>query len=59
MKNSEVFKIAQHCVLAQLPVDTEEQREVVLEVLAALKKEENMALRMEEIKSKESEGEKC
>ena len=47
MKKSEVFKIAQHCVLSQLAVDTEEQREVVLEVLEVLKKEENMALRLE------------
>lgn len=56
MKNSEVFKIAQHCVLSQLPVDREEQRDVVLEVLEVLRTEEKMALRLEEAKEKESEA---
>lgn len=49
MKVSEVFKIAQHCVLAQLPVDTKEQREDVLFALSVLKKEEEMAICLEKV----------
>lgn len=55
MKNSAVFKIAQHCVLMQMPVDTEEQRECVLQVLETLKKEERVALHFESIKGEQNE----
>lgn len=54
MKVSEVFKIAQHCVLVQMPVDTEEQREKVIRVLSVLKKEEEMAIYLESVEENEN-----
>ena len=54
MKVSEVFKIAQHCVLEQMPVDTWEQRENVLYALSVLKKEEEMAAYLENVGEKEN-----
>ena len=54
MKISEVFNIAQHCVLAQLPVDTLEQREKVLFALSVLKKEEEMAAYLENVGENEN-----
>lgn len=55
MKNSEVYRIAQHAVLQICPVDTEVQRETVLKVLSVLHEDEKVALFTEKRKAAEAE----
>ena len=56
IKKSEAYRIAQHAVLQICPVDTEVQREAVLEVLSTLHEEEKLALFTEKRKAEEAEA---
>ena len=56
MKTSKVFRIAQYCALQMLPIDTDEQKDTVLEVLSVLMKEEEMAKMLEAVEEKEAEN---
>ena len=52
MKTSEAFRIAQRCVLCQMEIKTNEQVDEILEVLAILRKEEEMALHLEQVRER-------
>jgi hypothetical protein len=47
MKKSEALRIAQRCVLCWLKVETLEEQDMVIDVLAVLKKEEETARHIE------------
>lgn len=53
IKLSEAFRIAQRVVLESHPIVTEEDKDIVLDVLSVLRKEEEMALMLEAVEEKE------
>lgn len=54
IKLSEAFRIASRIVLESHPIRNEEERDIVLDVLAVLRKEEEMALMLEAVAEKEA-----
>lgn len=57
IKLSEAFRIASRIVLESHPIRNEEERDIVLDVLAVLRKEEEMALMLEAVAEKEENNE--
>lgn len=53
IKLSEAFRIASRIVLEAHPIRNEEERDIVLDVLSVLRKEEEMALMLEAVEEKE------
>lgn len=57
IKLSEAFRIASRIVLESHPIVTEEDKDIVLDVLSVLRKEEEMALMLEAVAEKEGNNE--
>lgn len=57
IKLSEAFRIAQRVVLESHPIVTEEDKDIVLDVLSVLRKEEEMALMLEAVEEGEKNNE--
>ncbi len=53
IKTSEAFRIASRIVLESHPIVTEEDKDIVLDVLSVLRKEEETALMLEAVGEKE------
>lgn len=53
IKTSEAFRIASRIVLESHPIVTEEDKDIVLDVLSVLRKEEETALMLEAVAEKE------
>lgn len=53
IKTSTAFRIASRIVLESHPIRNEEERDIVLDVLSVLRKEEETALMLEAVAEKE------
>ena len=54
IKTSEAFRIASRIVLEAHPISSDDEKDIVLDVLSVLRKEEEMALMLEEVAEKEA-----